>query len=207
MKNILKYAVITVGLAAIFTSGTPVYAADATTSSTTTATFTATPGTLTLDAVPNLNFGQLSVAQLISGDVTQTLQDGDVADASGDGTSDLKVQVTDTRGVNSGWQLSAAVGTFTLKGDSAVKLNVKRLTISGVTTSTTGDKANAFNTASSLTDGPTVWCADETNAGTGTNTAQINAGGASVVIGQTSQIRSGVYDAPVTWELTAGPQN
>lgn len=187
---------------------TAVQAADGDTQ-TSTATFSATAGTLTLDKVPNLNFGSVGVADLMQGDTPLTLQSGDTSasGSSGDGSSDRQIQVTDTRGSNTGWQLTAQLGSFTLVGDTSVSLNAQSLLLSNVSTSTTGAGANTFNTGASLSYGPMVWSADSSNPGTGTNTTTIAVGGATLMLAKTTNVRSGTYDAPITWQLTAGPEN
>lgn len=182
-----------------------------------TAQFSATPGELTLDEIPDLRFANVTVANLISGPNDLVLESGTVdklTDAD-QGTDQLQIVVTDNRGTNEGWKLSAKAGTFRFgDGDNPVEtadLNVTGLTFDTVDVSSSGTTANAFITAASIIGGDTtVWTADNAstttpNIGTGVNTAKVTA--ATLSLGQSPNAKAGTYRAPITWTLTAGPNN
>lgn len=75
-------------------------------------------GKLALTAVPNLNFGSLSLDSLAQG---TTLNTSSTPTASGDGydgNDDGKLAVTDARTVGGDWQLSAQLDPFTNQTDT-----------------------------------------------------------------------------------------
>lgn len=82
-------------------------------------------GKLTLDEVPDLNFGTTNVKKIATEGVTLPLVNGEVTSGgnnvtskdvtANDGNSDLKLKVSDFRGVNSGWNLTAKLGNFEAK--------------------------------------------------------------------------------------------
>lgn len=120
MKNILKGLTVSSMALLALAGGSGVVFADATdesASGTSTAEFKVTPGNLTLDAVPDLNFGTTKVEDIAKDDVTLDLASGSVTDKvnPNNGTEGLKLKVSDFRGVNSGWNLTAKLGTFEAK--------------------------------------------------------------------------------------------
>jgi hypothetical protein len=123
-----------------------------------------------------------------------------------DGDADLTVQVTDNRGTNAGWTLTAQTGQFVFGTDtpaSATDLNVSALKFNTVSNSSSGAEANPFNVADSVTTGATVWSADTTHVGSGVNTAEVSA--ATLSLAKSPQAKAGTYRAPITWTLTTGP--
>ncbi|MFD1486131.1 WxL domain-containing protein [Lacticaseibacillus baoqingensis] len=184
------------------------HAADDTATKTSTAQFGASAGTLTLDKVPDLHFDDVAVGDLIAKANDLSLQGGAVSDLpnAADGDADLTVQVTDNRGTNAGWTLSAQAGQFVFGTDTtstASDLNVSGLKFDTVSNTSTGSAANAFDTADSITTGATVWAADATNVGSGVNTAEVSA--ATLSLAKSPRAKAGTYRAPITWTLTTGP--
>lgn len=89
-----------------------------------TAEFTVDPGNLTLDRVPDFNFGNIKTSQLISKTVTipnldlnsNTVKTDSTAKTKTafDGNSQGILQVTDYRGTNAGWVVYGQITPFTV---------------------------------------------------------------------------------------------
>lgn len=173
---------------------------------TSTAQFTATAGNLTLDRVPDMNFGETNVEDLVNG-TTLNYKDSSVTqlDNAKDGQLQNQMKVTDYRGSNAGWTLSANAGAFTNDSDSSV-MNVTSLsfTADGATIGTSSDANSALSTNSFSGSDTQVWGATAGN-GAGVNTADVKANGATLVTAATPRATAGTYRAPITWTLSAAP--
>lgn len=171
-----------------------------------TAQFTATAGDLTLDRVPDMNFGDTNVKDLVTG-TTLNYKDSNVTqlDNAKDGQLQNQMKVTDYRGSNAGWTLSANAGAFTSDADSST-LNVTSLSFiaNGATIGTDSNANGALGTTSFSGSDTQVWGATAGN-GAGVNTADVNANGATLVTAATPKATVGTYRAPITWTLSAAP--
>lgn len=76
-------------------------------------------GKLTLNAVPNLNFGTLSLADLSQGTTLKLVQNSTESGDGFDGNNDSQLTVTDERTVGSDWQLSAQLAPFANSEDNS----------------------------------------------------------------------------------------
>lgn len=220
MKKVFGVLTSTLALALALVPVASVHAAPRTTAKST-AQFTVNPGGISLDKVPDLNFNSVRVEDLITGPQSLSLKDGKVTrlDDAGDGQNDQTIQVTDMRGTNEGWSLAAQLGSFVYSSSqsdlastvNAPELNVTGLSFTDVTVGSNGTAANSFLSNSITGTGAAVWTADDgsaatpasTNFGTGANTAKVNK--ATLALTASPNAKAGVYRAPITWTLTAGP--
>lgn len=221
MNNLKKTMGIVTAALALGLAFVPVASvhADDTASKNTTAQFGVTGQSITLDEVPDLQFNDINVSDLVSTGGSVGLQGGSVSKLANatDGTVNTQIVVTDNRGTNEGWSLSAQTGQFLYgTGDTptAAALNVTGITFNTVGVTSTGADANAFNTTDSITNtGTAVWTADDStdpavtsqNYGTGTNTAKVTA--ANLALAKSPSAKAGMYRAPITWTLTTSPTN
>lgn len=157
---------------------------------------------LWLVKAPDLHFANATVANIITKDTDLAYVDGtvsnkpDPADAAANSNGEL--QVSDLRGNNAGWTLTASVdrpyngkthldGTLNLAFNSPVSQNTN--TAAPVEVTLTTD-----NTAG------TVWDAVSTT-GQGKNTASVDGSKTTFTIKKNAQVTKGIYDATVTWTL------
>lgn len=220
MKRISLFAtILTAAMVVAFVPTTTVSAADnADTSAQTgasTAEFTVNAGDLTLVSVPNLQFGNVNVADLQStGATTYTLQQSgstvagtqsptSAADDTPQGNSTGDLTVNDYRGTNSGWKLTASLSQFangasTLSG--TIVLSDLTMTNSVSATIPTIQPAAIASNAT-----PTPWDIEVAakDAGQGSNTATIT--GSTLELNKSKEAVDGTYDATMTWTLTNAP--
>lgn len=172
-----------------------------------TAEFAVTAGKLTLDAVPDMHFGNAGVSDIATKDVVLTYQDGQVTDKkdskgnvtakdTNDGNDAGLVRVSDFRGSGAGWKLSLGLSTFSNGSD----------TLGGTTLAIAlGDKKDAVGIASS-TDGTasTPIYVAATDTGMGVNDFIVD-GDTELQIAQNPKVKSGTYQADLTWTLSNTP--
>lgn len=183
-----------------------------TASANTTAQFKVEAGKLTLDAAPDFNFGQtVSLAELAAkGELDQATQDGNTVDADADdhgktiGATTDTLQVSDYRGGNTKWELSAKVGNF--KNGSSELAGVITLA---------NDSGDALAGATIDNAAKPVLNSDGTPsvgvAGAMTKTSTF-VSGSTVSFVDLTGVKAGTYNAAITWTLTgsdatAGPRN
>lgn len=171
-------------------------------------------GYLTLDAVPDMNFGMTAQTKTANKNIPLASNTGLIDD---DGNDSGMLKVTDSRGVDDGkggtttmpWNLTAQLGAFnsstgaalTSSSDWAIHLNQTTGTNSVSAENmpavyqpvlTSGDKAEHQVLKSSL------------GNGTGSTTVYYDkAKDASLDMG--ANVPAGQYDAPITWTLNATP--
>lgn len=173
-----------------------------------TAEFAVTAGKLTLDAVPDMHFGMqlgnAGVSDIATRDVVLTYQDGKVTDKkdskgnvtakdTNDGNDAGLIRVSDFRGSGAGWKLSLGLSTFSNGSD----------TLGGTTLAIAlGDKKDAVAIASS-TDGTasTPIYVAATDTGLGVNDFIID-GDTELQIAKNPKVKSGTYQADLTWTLS-----
>ena len=188
---------------------------------TTTAEFTVKAGQLTLDAAPDFHFGKddTTINNLKNDDLLQTSNtvdnthhnDGHTQTATpADGTQgnidkDVNtLQVSDYRGVDSGWTLFAQLGEFknidtNSKGTATGVITIGK-GVGNLTTKTIGEDAKVImNTANTAKE----------ELGAQTTTADFSAPGdkaSSLKLSELKNIVAGTYQAPITWTLMDGAQ-
>lgn len=232
MKNILKGLTVS-GMALLALAGGSgvVFAADATDGSASgksTAEFQVTPGDLTLDAVPDLKFKDTDVETIATKGVTVPLVDGKVTSGGNvtskdvtakDGNADLNLKVSDFRGVNSGWNLTAKLGTFEAKikdsksddtSDNLGRLNdsLNGVVLHLVVKSSPSDatKTNSVTPTNvdlkqGSADGVTLLNADGDKSDGGGENNFIADTSSTLTIPKDPKIKAATYQADVTWTL------
>lgn len=220
MKQISLFATILMAGVALAVVPTTTVSADdnADTSAQTgasTAEFTVNAGDLTLVSVPNLQFGNVNVADLQStGDETFTLQQAgntvvgtqsptSAADDTPQGNSTGDLTVNDYRGTNSGWTLTASLSQFS-NGSSTLSgtIVLSNLTMTNSVSATIPTIQPAV-IASSDTATPYKIEVAAKNAGQGSNTAAITSSTLALI--KSNDVVNGTYDATMTWTLTNAP--
>lgn len=193
---------------------------DATTdpaTATTTAELTVTPGVLSLNAVPDLQFGEAQVKDVVAQDTTLNLASNTVAagpvqgQTAFDGNNVGFVMVTDYRGNNAGWRLEANATSFATATSDEL---TGKLTLTGTAQTTQGADGLATMTGTVTTgalgagtpgDNVVVWQA-AAGTGQGQNTTQVvKDGGTTLTLDRNTAAVAGVYQAALTWTLTNAP--
>lgn len=150
---------------------------------------TFTEGELTLDQVPNFDFGSQQIKSTTETYGTQ---------------SESKVQVTDLRGSSQGWNLTVTAGK--LKTSSMEELAGAQVTLhSGVSANNNGETVNVTNGV--LTPESAVKVLDAASGhgnGVSTGTWAANTGVTLEVPG-TSTKKAAQYTADLIWTLTDAP--
>ncbi|MFD1433196.1 WxL domain-containing protein [Lacticaseibacillus yichunensis] len=198
-KKLLLTAALVLSLGAASITANPVSAEE------TTAEFTVEPGALTLDEVPDLNFGTVPIKNLIEGDATAELVGYENVLPGDDGNQTGDVQVSDYRGSNAGWSLYAQMTPFALSTDANVTLD-GTMTLTGAETTSTGVAPGAFG-GDIATDSQNVlvWNA-AVNTGTGQNNDVTEAGEDNyLTLDRNTGAVPGRYDSDVTWTLALTP--
>ncbi|MFZ8764718.1 WxL domain-containing protein [Enterococcus diestrammenae] len=168
-----------------------------------TAEFEVTPGDLTLDAVPDMNFGTASVKDIATNGITLTYASGDLTgEASNDGNNKGIIRVSDFRGSGTGWKLSVGLGNFTSGSTnilSGVTLTVNAPKAEGVTTDAASTTVTPENASSVVT--------AEASEGMGENTYTISSDtkDTTLTIDKNPTIKAGTYQADLTWTLANTP--
>lgn len=167
-----------------------------------TAEISITPGKLSLNAVPDLNFGKKDVKDLITNAVDFSLSDEDTTGGTAgyDGNSSKLIEVDDFRGTNAGWTLSAKISSFKNLADNTVSLPATEFTLTGAVKTDTLDESL---TGSNIATGETsILTAAE---GKGSGIVQSTLEDAKLSFAKTSNAVAGTYQATVTWTLSAVP--
>lgn len=177
--------------------------------STSTGQFSVDAGALTLDSVPDINFGAPTMAQFIAGATLDSNTDA-VTTAAANATANNggTLSVTDARGGQSGWSLNAKSGDFVNSSQTAVKITPDTLTLNPtkmeISSTATMAGGNIQVNAKNSTNGADIWTAAQ-GTGSGLNTAKFNTGAATLVLPAQPDATAGTYLAPITWTLSATP--
>ncbi|MDT2739834.1 WxL domain-containing protein [Enterococcus canintestini] len=239
MKNILKGLTVS-GMALLALAGgsgvvfadEATWSADATegsASGTSTAEFkveAGKTGKLTLDEVPDLKFKDTDVKTIATEGATLPLIDGKVTSGDNvtskdvtakDGNADLKLKVSDFRGVNSGWNLTAKLGTFEAKikdsksNDISDKLDRLNGSLNGVvlhlvvkSSPSDATKTNSVTPAvvdlkQGSADGVLKANGDKSEGGGENNFIADTS--STLTIPQDPKIKAATYQADITWTL------
>ncbi|WP_204122324.1 WxL domain-containing protein [Lacticaseibacillus mingshuiensis] len=157
------------------------------------------PVTLSLDAVPDLKFENVSIADLVKKDVDAKLTLGtDITDkGTFDGNDTGQIAVSDYRGTNTGWNLSASLGTF-------ADLTVTNLSLEGAV-----DTANIV--AGEFADKPLTPGSGATSVinapiekGAGDTILQLSGG--TLALPKDPSAKKGLHQATITWTLSQEPE-
>lgn len=182
-------------------------------------------GKLTLDKVPDLNFGKTNVKDIATKGVTLPLVNGEVTSGgnnvtskdvtANDGNSDLKLKVSDFRGVNSGWNLTAKLGTFEakIKDSKSDDISDNLGTLNGVVLHLVVKSSDDATKTNSVTptdvdlkqgsaDGVmTLLKADGDKSEGGGENNFIADPSSTLTIPQDPKIKAATYQADITWTL------
>lgn len=166
-----------------------------------TAQFDLDAGTLALLAVPNLHFESKSVADLIHGEQTLNLDSGAVAANTNspafDGNDTKEIKVQDYRGSNTGWQLTAKLGSFTgKKVITAEQIQLKGTVTGDNVANMDLSDANFIGVDAAIVSAPA-------DAGTGLTDVTVTSG--SLTLPQDLNAVFGTYQGTINWSLSAVP--
>lgn len=145
---------------------------------------------LKLNQVPGFDFGTVSQSDLISGDATKL---------SLDSTDTGTLNVTDYRGTNTGWNVNAKVTDFTNDKDTFGATSFTLHT--GKTTLTADNFAGGVTDKADLVQGGDVLATTEDSTGTGSTTANFDAGSATLLLPKHTTAKPGSYSATINWTL------
>lgn len=173
-------------------------ATDAQSAKSSTAHFTVDAGLLTLQAVPDLNFGVAAPVTIVNG--------GNQKLADNTGT----LIVSDMRGTGKGWSLSASMDPVFASGDS--KLNGLSMTLKATGNNSFFDPKNQHLNLKGTTISDTstsVVSTNDDNNGVGVTTFNLNAEDSAILNfpAATNSIftAKAAYQSDVTWTLGAMP--
>lgn len=188
------------------------YVADSTgnAEATSNAEFTVTPGTLSLNQVPNITLANTDVKAIASGDTNLAVtSNAPTAGTAYDGNNTGTLNITDYRGNNAGWSLTVGLSPFT---SGAATITDATLTLDQ-TAGTLDNSATAVPNSIKLTQSPVtngwisspqlLWTA-AANTGEGNNTAT-TASSSNLAITKQADIVAGTYDATLYWALQNAP--
>ncbi|KRO16268.1 WxL domain-containing protein [Lacticaseibacillus saniviri] len=197
-----------------------------------TAEFTVTPGNLTLDRVPDFQFGDIKTSQLVTKSTTTANLNSSSNDAKTggtskgknafDGNSDGVLQVTDYRGTNAGWVVYGQITPFTVLNPTSIEGSktaangstlTGNLTLKAVTpTAFDGDNAIPTKEVSVITgdkggqlgSSTAVWQA-AVDTGQGQNNVKFGAGTATLTLKRNAHTDAQTYQATLRWTLANVP--
>lgn len=171
--------------------------------STSIAQFKITAGELTLDSVPDIDFGNPSMADFIAGNpIKSTGMPVTTAAAGATANNGGTLSVTDARGGQNGWSLHAKVGDFLSDATTPVDIAADSLMLNPTGMTNTTGVAMAGGDISH--DGADIWTAAQ-GSGSGLNKADFKDGAATLTLPAQPNASEGEYRAPITWTLSATP--
>ncbi|WP_262315303.1 WxL domain-containing protein [Lacticaseibacillus parakribbianus] len=172
----------------------------------TTASFKLEAGVLELDAVPNFNFGTANVEDIATGDKELTIvnQAGGVAPTTTyDGNDAGKITVTDFRGNNAGWNLTAQTGTEFQGPTADATIGMTSFEV-GFNNDGSEDTDLAPSFASKSIAGASASIVNAV-AGNGAGRSSFLLDEATVQLVQQLKVQAGDYRAVVNWTLASTP--
>ncbi|GAB6093334.1 WxL domain-containing protein [Furfurilactobacillus curtus] len=180
-----------------------------------TAEFNVQGGDLTLDSVPDFQFGSVKTSAIITGDQTLHLSDNNVSKnaANLDGNNTGHLSITDYTGSNNGWHVVGALGQFKNTTTSGAVIDQATLALSPSTATSDNSQTAQANkttlTASATdtnwgTDAQAIWTA-AANQGQGQNTTTYVDTNNTLTIGKQTNIAAGTYQATLYWALQNVP--
>ena len=174
------------------------------------AEFTVSPGSLTLNQVPNISLGSAGVKSIATADTTLPVVSGTTTGGTSyDGNNSGTLSVSDYRGNHAGWSLSVGMGPFTsgtnTVTDAKLTLNETAGTLDNTATAAPVNLLLSQGTVTSgwISNPENLWNAD-TNTGEGNNTAT-TATSSSLLISKQPLISAGTYTATLYWALDSAP--
>ncbi|WP_057756635.1 WxL domain-containing protein [Lapidilactobacillus dextrinicus] len=181
------------------------------TTATTTAEFSIENGTLTLDKAPDLQFGKVNIADVLSGKTTSlSLANNSVSkQVAGETTAKAPtegvIQVTNYDATVASWNLTAKATAF--DGMTGVKMNIAPQNVKTTNgsktaaTSTPGSDSDVINDAVDVLDGAPAM---------GVTTADVKKDDSKAAatldlsgVKDASQITTGTHQSTVTWTLSS----
>lgn len=175
---------------------------------TSTAELAINPGTLTLDAVPDLRFSSTNINQIATGETTLDLLDGNITKNSTafDGNSSHQLQVSDLRGNSGDWKLTAQLSEFRSASGETLPGVIMLLNV------TTGQGATHSTTPAIITPNTMIFANSSASivargndtTGKGINNYTLNTSGTKtqLIIPKTSNAKAKTYQADITWVLS-----
>ena len=162
------------------------------------ALFSIEPGNLSLKAVPNFNFGNAAVKQLIDGPLALGLANGNVEPGKEgyDGNASNTLEVLDYRGTNAGWTLTAKLGAFA----GPTTLIASSLALSG---SASGSNYSGSLGTGNIAQAAATVLAPAKGQGSGATTGTVAT--AKLELPKTATASAGDYRASIVWTLAASP--
>ncbi|MHA3067334.1 WxL domain-containing protein [Lacticaseibacillus saniviri] len=200
-----------------------------------TAEFTVTPGALTLDRVPDFNFGDIGTSQLVKKSLKTSNLDFSSNNAKTGGTSKGKtafdgnsageLQLTDYRGTNAGWVVYGQISPFTVveptspakDGTTSTKTSMLtgKLTLNSMTPAEAdydGDSAIATQKVDLETGAKSDQLGTAAavwqaalDTGQGLNKVKFGAGAATLTLTRNAHTESKTYQATMRWTLANAP--
>ena len=149
-------------------------------------------GDLTLNATPNFNFGQTSMANLSQGVTLPTANQAVTATNTFDGNNSGQLQVTDQRTVGSNWTIYLSVSPFTLANQTTSAITNAQLHVI--------DTAEGVNQTVAATNAAVPLF---TSQGFESKSFDLNA--SQLQLGASPQASDGTYQSTMTWTLSAVP--
>lgn len=182
-------------------------------------------GNLTLDAVPDMNFGEKSAQDLMTSDQTLGLMSGIVdegevtsknkKDGAFDGNKDYKLIVSDYRFASKhGWELKVSASEFSSVNEGKLQpLAGTKFTLNFTATNekdlADGDAKRTFTptpieniTFDTNGTAESTIKTDKEHTGQFTNVYTLNEQGSSLFIPKQKDIRAGIYQSTLTWTLS-----
>lgn len=172
-------------------------------------------GFLTLDAVPDMNFGLTAQSKTANKNLPLINNQGLISD---DGNDSGLLKVTDSRTSTSGeegstttttmpWQLTATLGDFAnVDGTAVANLSDWAINLKQTSGENTSGKMPSLYQPKLVSGDKTQHCVMQSAQGTGYGSTSVyynKANTASLDMG--ANVPAGQYDAPITWTLNATP--
>lgn len=174
------------------------------------AEFTVTPGPLSLNQVPNIVFGSVSVKDVASADTSAPLSTGTPTGGTGyDGNNNGTLNVTDYRGDHDGWSLTVGMSPFTSGANSITNAQLTLDETAGTLDNTATAAPMSLTLPQSavtndwISSPKTLWTA-AADSGEGSNSAT-TAASSKLTITKQPDVSAGTYNATLYWALQNAP--
>lgn len=174
------------------------------------AEFTITPGPLSLNQVPNIVFGSVSVKDVSSANTNIPISTGAPTGGTGfDGNNNGALNITDYRGNHDGWSLTVGMSPFTSGANNITEAQLTLDETAGtLDNSATAAPLSLTLPQSTVTNGwisspKTLWNA-AAKSGEGSNSAT-TAASSKLTITKQPDVSAGTYNATLYWALQNAP--
>lgn len=171
------------------------------------ATVKVVDGFLSLDAVPDMNFGLVANAATTNKDVPLINNQGLISD---DGNDAGLLKVTDSRTASEGtgktWQLTAGVGKFTnINGNAVSNPSYWAINLKQTSVENSLGKMPILYQPKIVSDGDAQSVMQSGVGGVNGSTSVYYNKANTVSLDMGANVAPGQYDAPITWTLSANP--